>query len=80
MIVGVPTEVKNNENRVALTPAGTMALTQAGDGLDDTQDRVRAKFPTTAIAVQSWRGAAWRDLAPGAALLTSVTVPRGGQG
>ncbi|MEB3330407.1 MAG: alanine dehydrogenase, partial [Candidatus Sericytochromatia bacterium] len=30
MIIGVPTEVKNSENRVALTPAGTMALTQAG--------------------------------------------------
>jgi alanine dehydrogenase len=30
VIIGVPTEVKNSENRVALTPAGTMALTQAG--------------------------------------------------
>ncbi|MEB3283989.1 MAG: alanine dehydrogenase [Candidatus Sericytochromatia bacterium] len=30
MIIGVPTEVKNSENRVALTPAGTMALKQAG--------------------------------------------------
>lgn len=57
-----------------------LVLTLAGDGLGDTLDRVRAKFPTSAIAVLSWRGAAWRDLAPGAALLTSVTVPRGGQG
>ncbi|MFF6812875.1 SixA phosphatase family protein [Streptomyces sp. NPDC012403] len=56
-----------------------LVLTLAGDGLDDTLDRVRAKFPTSAIAVLSWRGAAWRDLAPGAALLTSVTVPRGGR-
>jgi phosphohistidine phosphatase len=55
-----------------------LVLTLAGDGLDDTLDRVRAKFPTSAIAVLSWRGAGWRDLAPGAALLTSVTVPRGG--
>lgn len=30
VIIGVPTEVKNSENRVALTPAGTMALKQAG--------------------------------------------------
>ena len=30
MIIGVPTEIKNNENRVALTPAGAMALKQAG--------------------------------------------------
>lgn len=42
MIVGVPKEIKNNENRVALTPAGTQAMTRrnhtvyiqtmAGDG------------------------------------------------
>lgn len=56
-----------------------LVLTLAGDGLDDTLDRVAAKFPTSAIAVLSWRGAAWRDLAPGAALLTSLTVPRGGR-
>ncbi|MET7294623.1 histidine phosphatase family protein [Streptomyces griseoloalbus] len=56
-----------------------LVLTLAGDGLDDTLDRVREKFPTSAIAVLSWRGADWRDLAPGAALLTSVTVPRGGK-
>ncbi|MFD8519658.1 SixA phosphatase family protein [Streptomyces capillispiralis] len=55
-----------------------LVLTLAGDGLDDTLDRVREKFPTSAIAVLSWRGAGWRDLAPGAALLTYVTVPRGG--
>jgi alanine dehydrogenase len=28
--IGVPTEIKNNENRVALTPAGAMALVRAG--------------------------------------------------
>ncbi|AYL34862.1 SixA phosphatase family protein [Streptomyces sp. PDY-4] len=56
-----------------------LVLALAGDGLDDTLDRVRAKFPTSAIAVLSWRGAAWRDLAPGSALLTSLTVPRGGR-
>ena len=28
MKIGVPKEIKNNENRVALTPAGVMQLTQ----------------------------------------------------
>lgn len=30
MIIGVPKEIKNNENRVALTPAGANALVKAG--------------------------------------------------
>lgn len=30
MIIGVPKEIKNNENRVAMTPAGVSALVQAG--------------------------------------------------
>ncbi|GAF64325.1 alanine dehydrogenase [Bacillus sp. TS-2] len=30
MKIGIPKELKNNENRVALTPAGALALTQAG--------------------------------------------------
>ncbi|MCH5584254.1 alanine dehydrogenase [Shimazuella sp. AN120528] len=30
MIVGIPKEIKNNENRVAITPAGIDALTRAG--------------------------------------------------
>ncbi len=30
MIIGVPKEIKNNENRVALTPAGAMELTKRG--------------------------------------------------
>lgn len=30
MIVGVPREIKNNENRVAITPAGVEAMTKAG--------------------------------------------------
>lgn len=31
MIIGVPKEIKNNENRVALTPAGTQELVKRGD-------------------------------------------------
>lgn len=30
MIIGVPKEIKNNENRVAITPAGVVAFTKAG--------------------------------------------------
>lgn len=30
MIIGVPKEIKNNENRVALTPAGSQELTKSG--------------------------------------------------
>ena len=31
MIIGVPKEIKNNENRVALTPAGVVSYVQAGN-------------------------------------------------
>ncbi|AZP16218.1 histidine phosphatase family protein [Streptomyces aquilus] len=54
-----------------------LVLDLAGDGLDDSLDTVRVKFPTAAIAVLAWRGTAWEALAPGTALLTAVTVPRG---
>ena len=30
MIIGIPKEIKNNENRVAITPAGVIAFCQAG--------------------------------------------------
>ncbi|MDF1508514.1 alanine dehydrogenase [Robertmurraya sp. DFI.2.37] len=30
MLIGVPKEIKNNENRVAMTPAGVIALVKAG--------------------------------------------------
>ncbi|MBK6011265.1 histidine phosphatase family protein [Streptomyces sp. MBT53] len=54
-----------------------LVLELAGDGLDDTLDEVRVKFPTSAIAVLAWHGRTWQDLAPGTALLTGLTVPRG---
>ncbi|MET7683776.1 histidine phosphatase family protein [Streptomyces sp. NPDC005423] len=54
-----------------------LVLALAGDARGDTRDRVRAKFPTSAIAVLAWHGATWRSLTPGTALLTSMTVPRG---
>ncbi|MGW0883327.1 SixA phosphatase family protein [Streptomyces sp. NPDC002671] len=54
-----------------------LVLELAGDGLDDALDRLRVKFPTSGIAVLAWRGTGWPALAPGVALLTSFTVPRG---
>jgi alanine dehydrogenase len=61
MIIGVPKEIKNNENRVALTPAGARELTKknhtvyvqtkAGDGSgfnDDEYKSVGAKILGTA--------------------------------
>ena len=33
MLVGIPSEIKNNEYRVALTPAGAEALARAGQGV-----------------------------------------------
>ncbi|MPY31784.1 histidine phosphatase family protein [Streptomyces adustus] len=54
-----------------------LVLALADDGLDGALEEVRAKFPTSAIAVLAWYGSTWRALAPGSALLTSMTVPRG---
>ncbi|GAV37760.1 2,3-bisphosphoglycerate-dependent phosphoglycerate mutase [Streptomyces acidiscabies] len=54
-----------------------LVLDLAGDGVDDTLERVAVKFPTSAIAVLAWHATTWRTLARGTALLTSVTVPRG---
>nr|WP_206440280.1 histidine phosphatase family protein [Streptomyces scabichelini] len=54
-----------------------LVLTLAGDSLDDALADVRAKFPTSAIAVLAWHGSDWRSLGPGVALLTDMTVPRG---
>ncbi|MFE4962962.1 SixA phosphatase family protein [Streptomyces sp. NPDC056660] len=54
-----------------------LVLELAGDGLDDTLEQVRRKFPTSAIAVLAWHGTRWAALGPGTALLTEVTVPRG---
>jgi phosphohistidine phosphatase len=54
-----------------------LVLELAGDGLGDALGQVRAKFPTSAIAVLAWHGSGWPALAPGTALLTDMTVPRG---
>jgi phosphohistidine phosphatase len=54
-----------------------LVLELAGDGLNDALERVSTKFPTSAIAVLAWHGSTWDSLAPGAALLTDMIVPRG---
>ncbi|GAA2895730.1 histidine phosphatase family protein [Streptosporangium fragile] len=50
----------------------------AGRATGDALERVREKFPTSAIAVLAVPGS-WSGLAPGSALLTELAVPRGGK-
>ena len=38
MIIGIPKEIKNNENRVALTPAGAKELVKRGHTVYDLLD------------------------------------------
>ncbi|MFD5627342.1 SixA phosphatase family protein [Streptomyces sp. NPDC127072] len=54
-----------------------LVLELAGDGRGDALDDVRTKFPTSAVAILDWHGADWGEIAPGAALLTDMLVPRG---
>lgn len=45
MKIGVPREIKNNENRVAITPAGVMSLKNAGhDVLVETNAGIGSGF------------------------------------
>ncbi|MBB2910368.1 phosphohistidine phosphatase [Streptosporangium becharense] len=48
----------------------------AGEAAGDALERVREKFPTSAIAVLAVPGP-WSGLAPGTAVLTDFAVPRG---
>jgi len=67
MIVGVPKEVKTDEHRVAMTPAGVMLLTQhghrvvveesAGGGISCTDDDYRAAGAEIASVADVWRQA-----------------------
>ncbi|MEC2345292.1 alanine dehydrogenase [Paenibacillus barengoltzii] len=51
MIVGVPKEIKNNENRVALTPSGAYSLVQAGHSVwIETQAGAGSGFEDTEYA------------------------------
>ncbi|MFD0071107.1 SixA phosphatase family protein [Streptomyces sp. NPDC127166] len=53
-----------------------LILLLAARAVGNALDRVRTKFPTSAIAVLTWSGT-WTDLRPGEALLTELTIPRG---
>ena len=44
MLIGIPKEIKNNENRVALTPAGVLSLVGRGH---------RVLIETNAVSVQA---------------------------
>jgi len=60
--------------QLALLLAGTEAAS-SGAGSSATVDRMRAKFPTAAIAVLELTGS-WNQLGPGAAWLTAFVTPR----
>ncbi|MFE7598358.1 SixA phosphatase family protein [Streptomyces sp. NPDC057494] len=53
-----------------------LILLLAGRAVGDALDRVRTKFPTSAIGILTWSGT-WADLRPGEALLTHLAIPRG---
>ncbi|MEV6578621.1 histidine phosphatase family protein [Streptomyces sp. NPDC051582] len=53
-----------------------LLLLVAGAAVGDALERVRTKFPTSAVGVLSLPGP-WSGLGPGAALLTEMAVPRG---
>lgn len=54
---------------------GDLAALLAGSGDADAQAQLRTKFPTGAIASMSFDGA-WAQLAPGAARLDDLFMPR----
>ncbi|MFE4309701.1 SixA phosphatase family protein [Streptomyces sp. NPDC056891] len=60
-----------------------LLLADGADGTvgtdEDILERVRTKFPTSAIAVLTWYGT-WTGLRPGEALLTDLAIPRGVRG
>ena len=51
-----------------------LTLELAGDDRESTLDRVRAKFPTAAIAILAFTGS-WPGLGPGQARLAEFVVP-----
>ncbi|MER6778530.1 MULTISPECIES: histidine phosphatase family protein [unclassified Streptomyces] len=53
-----------------------LVLLAAGAAAGDALERVRTKFPTSAVAVLTLQGP-WSHLGPGTALLTDFAVPRG---
>lgn len=60
---------------LALALAADLPSAHASAASDTAIDRMRAKFPTAAVAVLEFSGN-WDQLAPGAARLTGFVVPR----
>ena len=67
MLIGVPKEIKTNENRIALVPAGAEALAAAGTRLVEKGAGLGSGFPDEAYAAVGRRdpGHRGRGLAPG---------------
>nr|WP_254047361.1 histidine phosphatase family protein [Streptomyces aureus] len=64
------------EDLVLLLAAGAKGAAGVAGTDKDVLDRVRTKFPTSAIAFLTLYGP-WTDLRPGEALLTDLAIPRG---
>lgn len=44
MLIGIPKEIKNNENRVALTPAGVHSLVSRGQSSCPYRNKCWSRF------------------------------------
>ena len=54
MIIGIPKEIKNNENRIALTPAGAQELVKRGHKVYvQASAGVNSGFADDAIIIRS---------------------------
>ncbi|MGW2303306.1 SixA phosphatase family protein [Streptomyces sp. NPDC001809] len=72
-VVGADVSTRAAGVDVSTRAAGVDAHAQGTDGL---LDRVRTKFPTSAIAVLTWHGT-WTGLHAGGARLADLAIPRG---
>ena len=76
MIIGIPKEIKNHENRVALTPAGVYALVQAGHTvLIETNAGLGSGFPDADYQEQGAKIVATAQEAWAAQMVVKVKEP-----
>ena len=76
MIIGIPKEIKNHENRVALTPAGVYALVQAGHTvLIETNAGLGSGFPDADYQEQGAQIVATAQEAWSAQMVVKVKEP-----
>lgn len=76
LIVGHDPAVPELALTLAATTPAAPAGTEGGTAPVAMLDRMRAKFPTAAIAILEFSGN-WDQLAPGSARLTRFVTPRG---